>query len=310
MSLSRRAFCTQSYQIGLGILAYPSLKLLKGEKKSNWIACQQYTLSSFYGREKMDWSEALFSSSEKLISTESRLGGLEPFLDGISNLGPALQKANILFKSAYTNAELHEPELAQKTIADILKKAKVAQKFGVEILVTNPSPIQWGKPIDKNDQQLRYQVGALDTLGAELRKIGIQLAYHTHDPEMPQSAREFHHMLINTEPKNVKLCLDAHWIYRGAGNSEVALMDIIRLYGDRIVELHLRQSHEGIWSEVFGVGDLDYPTLVGHLKSLKLKPHLVLEQAVEKKTPHERTVKQAIHQSGQYIATELVPILF
>ncbi|MEM6377085.1 MAG: sugar phosphate isomerase/epimerase [Bacteroidota bacterium] len=308
--MSRRAFCYQSSQLGLAALAYPYLKVIKEVKKKPWIACQQYTLSSYYRRAKKDWSEALFSSSEKLISPDSRLAGLEPFLDGISELGPALQKANILFKSAYTNAELHEPELAKNTIADILKKAKVARKFGVEILVTNPSPIQWGKPIDKNDQQLRYQAVALDTLGAELRKIGVQLAYHTHDPEMRQSAREFHHMLINSKPKNVKLCLDAHWIYRGAGNSEVALMDIIHLYGDRIIELHLRQSHDGIWSEAFGAGDIDYPALFSHLKSLKLKPHIVLEQAVEKKTPHKKTVKEAIHKSGQYIARELTPILF
>ena len=47
----------------------------------------------------------------------------------------------------------------------------------------------------------------------------------------------------------MKLCLDTHWIYRGAGNSNVALFDILKLYGDRVVSLHLRQSVGGVWSE-------------------------------------------------------------
>ena len=83
------------------------------------------------------------------------------------------------------------------------------------------------------------------------------LAYHNHDAEMREGAREFHHMLTGTDPANVKLCLDAHWIYRGSGNSQVALFDIVEIYVDRIVELHLRQSHDGIWSEVFGEGDIN-----------------------------------------------------
>lgn len=266
-------------------------------------------MSSFYKREAIKWSEALFHPSEALFSTSSKLNSFEPFLEQVTNLGPQLQKNNILVKSAYTNAWLHEPDTAEETISSIVKEAKKARNFGVEILVTNPSPIEWGKAIDKNDQQLIYQAKTLNKLGAELRRIGIQLAYHTHDPEMRQSAREFHHMLLNTSPKNVHLCLDAHWIYRGAGNSEVGLMDIVQLYGDRIVELHLRQSHQGIWSEVFGTGDIDYPNLLKTLKSLKLKPHMVLEQAVEKSTPQQWTAKEAIHQSGQYIAQYLVPLL-
>lgn len=100
--------------------------------------------------------------------------------------------------------------------------------------------------------------------------MGITLAYHNHDAEMREGAREFHHMLTGTNPENVKLCLDAHWIYRGAGNSQFALFDIVELYCDRIVERHLRQSHDGIWSEVFGAGDIDYTSLTVMLNKKKL----------------------------------------
>ena len=137
--------------------------------------------------------------------------------------------------------------------------------------------------------------------GKELRQLGLKLAYHTHDAEMREGAREFHHMLVGTQPENVHLCLDAHWIYRGAGNSQVALFDIVNLYADRIVELHLRQSHDGTWSEVFEAGDVDYERLAEMLISKNLKPHVVLEQAVEEGTPHTMDTVAAMQKSLAYV---------
>jgi inosose dehydratase len=56
---------------------------------------------------------------------------------------------------------------------------------------------------------------------------------------LPRAAREFHHMMAGTDPDKVSLCLDAHWIYRGSGNSSVALFDVLKLYGSRTREIHL-----------------------------------------------------------------------
>lgn len=92
-------------------------------------------------------------------------------------------------------------------------------------------------------------------------------------------------MLLATNPAHVSLCLDVHWVYRGSGNSQVALFDIVKLYGKRIIELHLRQSKGGIWQETFGEGDIDYPKLAQALNDLNVKPHLVLEQCLEKTSP-------------------------
>ena len=70
------------------------------------------------------------------------------------------------------------------------------------------------------------QAEALDKLGARLKQMRLILAYHNHDAELRNAAREFHHMMLGTDPALVTLCLDAHWIYRGAGNSAVALFDM------------------------------------------------------------------------------------
>jgi inosose dehydratase len=92
-------------------------------------------------------------------------------------------------------------------------------------------------------------------------------------------------MLTATDPDAVRLCLDLHWVYRGAENSEVALEDIIRLYAPRISELHIRQSKDGIWDETVGEGDIDMPRIAEMLSDRGVRPLLVLEHAYEEGTP-------------------------
>jgi inosose dehydratase len=65
------------------------------------------------------------------------------------------------------------------------------------------------------------------------------------------------------------------------------------MYGERIVELHLRQSVNGVWSETFGPGDIDYTKVAAALQKLQLTPHLVIEQCIEDKTDVNMNVVEA-----------------
>jgi inosose dehydratase len=130
-----------------------------------------------------------------------------------------------------------------------------------------------------------------------LNKIGIDLAYHNHDAESEKELVNFITCSL-ADPEHVKLCLDAHWIYRGAGNSQVALFDIVSLYAERIVELHLRQSHNGIWSEVFEKWRYRLFPAGEYLQRKGLKPHVVLEQAIEAGTPHTMNTVEAMSRSS------------
>ena len=112
-------------------------------------------------------------------------------------------------------------------------------------------------------------------------------------------------MMLGTHPCYVKLCCDCHWIYRGSGHSNIALFDILKLYGDRIVELHLRQSKDHVWSETFTAnGDIDYSRLASEIGEKGIYPHLVLEQAVESGTPHTMDAVNA-HQDSFRAVREL-----
>jgi inosose dehydratase len=273
------------------------------------LACNQYSWFVFYERENKKLADRWDTALGEMASVG--IDGLEPGVESpaeLQALGPLARKHGIALRSVYVNSTLHDAGKVEESIARVLAIARVARPLGTTILVTNPSPIRWGGPEDKTDAQLVVQAGALDRLGRELDGLGMRLAYHNHDVELRQAARELHHMLAGTDPRYVHLCLDAHWVYRGSGNSQVALFDVVRLYGGRIVELHVRQSRGGVWSETLEEGDVDYPRLVRALVDLKLAPHVVLEQAVETGTPHTMDVVEAHRRTVAYARRVLSPL--
>jgi inosose dehydratase len=82
----------------------------------------------------------------------------------------------------------------------------------------------------------------------------------------------------------------------------VALLDITKLYADRIKLLHLRQSHNGVWSETCETGDIDYEQLATILGTRGVRPLLVLEQALEAGTPSTLEPVTAYQRSRNFIA--------
>lgn len=254
--------------------------------ESPLIATQTYPWVTFYRRE----DRKLKMHSDELLAEIASTGirGYEPIIGGpaeFDGLGERLEKHGLVMRSLYVGSDLHEAEDAEKSIARVLAIGEVAAENGVEIIVSNPSPLR-GDRKDKTDAELRTQAHHLDRLGAGLRELGLTLAYHNHDVELRQGGREFHHMLTATDPENVRFCLDAHWVFRGCGDSEVALFDALEHYHDRVVELHIRQSENGAWTETFTPkGDIDYVRLFEYLKAKDIRPLFVLEQCVEGQSP-------------------------
>lgn len=265
------------------------------------LACNQYPWTVFYARDNRNFNQELDKGLSEVAA--SRFDGYEPLANNpqeLDRLGPLLKKHGLEIQSLYVNSVLHERDKAEASIESVLAIARKAKGLGTKIIVTNPSPIRWGGPENKDDAQLRVQAAAIEKLGRELKAMGLTLAYHNHDIELRNAAREFHHMMAGTDPAYVTLCLDAHWIYRGAGNSAVALFDVLKLYGSRVSELHLRQSKDNIWTEAMCDGDIDYPALAQYLLKINVRPHLVMEQAVETGSPKTMSTIEAFQKSSQY----------
>jgi inosose dehydratase len=251
------------------------------------ISCNAYNWTTFYRRQNKQWGQDLEVNLSELAQT-----GIKAYEPGLENaedvrrLAPFLKKYGISMPSVYVNSVLHKADEAEKSIATVLSIADEVVKLGTKIMVTNPSPIKWGGTEIKSDAELITQAQSMEKLGIALKKKGLILAYHTHDVELRAGAREFHHVLQNTTPVNVSFCFDIHWVYRGSSDSQVAVFDVLKMYGNRVVELHIRQSVNGIWSETFGAGDIDYQRFAQELQRLKIRPHLVIEQCIEAQTPN------------------------
>jgi len=299
-SLPRRAFLGAA----AASLVLPVFRSRAGGRSSLHLSTNAYSWGVFYQREGRNFGAQL---DEGLADVKaSGLDGYEPSAgspEDVARLVPLLAKHELGLRSIYVGSLMHTEADAEKSIATILAIARTARPAGTRIIVTNPNPLQWGGAQNKDDAQLRTQAAAMNRLGKELRALGVTLAYHNHDIELRNAGREFHHMMNGTDPALVSLCLDAHWVYRGSGNSQVALFDVVKLYGSRVVEVHLRQSEKGIWSETLAAGDIDYPALADALLAARRRkpaPHLVLEVAVENGTPKTLGPGEAHRRSVEY----------
>lgn len=235
--------------------------------------------------------EAMAAAGLKVVEPASFATG------GRRELKPLLERHGVAAAQFYVNARLHEPDWKVR-VAEAVDESVWAAAQGARTIVCNPEPIAWGSPADKDDAALRRQAEALATFGAALRERGLRLAYHSHDPEMRAGAREFHHMLVSVPAELMDLCLDVHWVFRGCGNSNVAVLDVIRLYGARVTSLHLRQSRRGRWVETLGEGDVDYPAVAAALRRAGFDGAALLETAYEEGTPKELPLVE-VHRRGR-----------
>lgn len=306
--LSRRDF-VQGVAVTAGVVLGRLSAAEASATKKLHLSTNSYPWQTFYRRAGRDYGAHMDT-----VLAEVAAAGLDGFEGGagtpdeLDQLCRLLKKHGLEMRSLYVNSTLHDPKQVEASIASILKIAERARAAGTRVIVTNPNPIRWGGPENKTDQQIRFQARALNRLGKELKERGLTLAYHFHDIELRMAARELHHMMVGTEPEMVTMCLDAHWVYRGAGNSEVAVFDIARLYADRISELHIRQSKEGIWTEAFGPGDIHYSKLAQLLLQHDIRPLLVLEQAVETESPNTMTAEEAHRKGVQYARKVFAPM--
>ena len=303
----RQMLFASTVAAALPILSRPSNGSERDGRDLPHIATNTYPWLTFARRAKREFephSDLLLGNIES-----TGIAGYEPIIDSaeeFSGLENRLKSHGLQMRSIYVNSVLHDAGKVDESVASVIAIAKEARKLGTRIVVTNPSPIRWGGAEDKTDAQLRLQAESLNSLGAELLKLNMTLAYHNHDAELRQGGREFHHMLTATDPANVKFCFDAHWVYRGCGNSEVAVFDALTHYHDRIVEVHLRQSTDDVWTETFAMeGDISYERLFDYLADRSIAPHIVLEQAVEDKSRNVLSAVDAHHQSHSNLQLSL-----
>jgi len=264
------------------------------------VACNQFCWMNMYGRQGKNFNADLDAGLAEV--KRSGMDGLEAMLGSPENaeqMVPLLKKHGLEMRSFYTGATLHDPEAKGGDIDRVVATAtKAKELIDLRIVVVNPTPLR-GKT--KTETQLKTQAEGMTQLGGRLAELGVTLTYHFHSPAWQDDGREFHHLMTQTDPQFVSLCLDTHWVYRGSGNSVERVYEVVERYGKRVAELHLRQSKDGIWTECLAEGDIDYVKVADGLEAHGVKPLLVLEQAVEKGTPNTMDAVTSHRRSRGYV---------
>ncbi|MBI2191816.1 MAG: TIM barrel protein [Planctomycetes bacterium] len=265
---------------------------------ANWpVGTQLYVFMQTYGKE----GRKLEDNVDDTLGQIARAGysGFEAFLglldtrEKAAALRPLLEKHRLRMPSCYAGGSFLTLGDAEKSISTILRGAEIAAGLGVSAINNNPSPI--GR--DKTDGEIRVQCANLNRLGAELKKLGMKLHVHNHDPEIRNGAKEFRASFQQTDPDLVGLCVDTHWIYRG-GMDPLALM---KECGPRIQSLHIRNSVDGVWTEKLGDGDVDYRPIQNFLGETGYRGWLLVELAIEPKTVFTRPLAENMKLSREYV---------
>ncbi len=198
----------------------------------------------------------------------------------------ALKLYKLEMPSVYNGGSMHTAAEAEQSIADTLQVAAAARTVKARLLNFNPSPKP--KRERKSEAELDAQARHVNELGQKLRDQGLKLQLHHHNPEMEENAREWRHLLNNTDPKLVWFCVDVDWVRRG-GQQPLALL---REAAPRLASLHLRNSRQDVWTEDFGDGDIDYGAVAGLLKEIGFQGLLVVELAYQKETQLTRSLEE------------------
>jgi inosose dehydratase len=262
------------------------------------LAAQAYIFSQAYARlnQRMEDRisevlEILSTSGYKTLELTSQFFTA----DNASNTAQALMLGRLKCPVVYNGGVMHTAEEARKTIQqtlDLAKRVKAAHPITGLNFNANPKP----QGEAKTDAELAVQAENLNKLAKELKKQNVRLMIHQHAPEMANNAREWRHILANTDPKLVDICLDVHWVLRG-GQDPMALL---KECSTRLASLHLRNSKNGVWTEDFGDGDIDYRPIAEHLKSIGYKGYLVVELAWDKATEPTRSLDENMKRSREY----------
>lgn len=263
-------------------------------------AGQAYVWSQHLGRRgqkiEQHFDEVLGSFQRAGYSTLELVGASFFAPEFAERTAGLLRKYKLKVPVVYQGGEMHTEAGAEKTIAaalDLVRRVRKATGL-LEALSFNANPLP--QRARKSDEQLKIQAAAINRLAAELKRENAYVMLHQHAPEMAENAREWRHVLANTDPGTVKICLDTHWVLRGGED----VMTHVREATSRLASLHLRNSRNGIWIEEFADGDIDYREIAAHLRAHQYRGYLVVELAYDKETEITAPLESSLRRSLDY----------
>jgi inosose dehydratase len=90
--------------------------------------------------------------------------------------------------------------------------------------------------------------------------------------------------------------MDLDWVHQGDQDP----MALLREAGNRVAEVHVRNSRDKLWLESFTVGDIDYRKVAAYFRDAGLYPLIVVELAYRPNTVIKHTLAEDLRSSRIY----------
>ncbi len=198
--------------------------------------------------------------------------------------------------TALVDAECDDPSRAAQTSLSVAACADRAKARDLDFKGVVLVPLAGDR--SRTDADVQSAIERIQQVASSLGRRGIWVALHNDRVESADDARIFRTMLDATAGNpNVGVALDAEWIHRGGGDPAA----FAAKYKDRLKTLHLRQSRDGVWSEDFGDGQVDYKALDKVTRPIRSDLHLVVELNHHPETKQSRRLVDDLKLSRQYV---------
>ena len=270
------------------------------------IATQEYGWTQLADRAGLRWPDAADWAMAQAAA--AGFDAWEPLVHGPDDLRRVAETAGrhgLAMPSIFLSGPLGGAE-AGATLDRMRATLRAAGAMGCRLASVYPSPDASGW---KPDAALVAQARNLGALAQAARGEGVQVLYHPEEGCLHHGAREMAHMLLATDPDEVGLCLDPDTVWRASGGSMVAVLDVLRSWGARVAEVHLRQCRAGVWTEALGPGDVDFAAVAGALRAAGARPFVAVEHAFEEGTVVTLDPVEAHRRSLRYVEDAFLPAL-
>ena len=158
----------------------------------------------------------------------------------------------------------------------------------------------WLDPQSRTIEKFKLVAERLNTIGEQIKKANLQLAYHNHDFEFIDHDGKIGYDIImnDTDPSLVKLQMDLFWV---AHSSKRSHHELFQLQPGRFVMWHIKDMDTDKKYTELGNGTIDFTKIMPDIELAGMQYYFVEQGDYFKTSPF-----QSITDSAAYVKKNLI----
>lgn len=268
-----------------------------------------------YGQVMDEIAEAGYAGTE--------LGPYGYFPTEPNELAPELSARGLQLVASFVPIPLAHPERHDAGYQEAMKVAQLLAQSGARLIVLADEMSEArmavsGRVDESRDGMSEQQWGGaariLRRIAEACRELGLSSVFHHHAGTFVETPKEVERLCEITDPDLLGLCLDTGHYFFGGGDP----VEAVRLYGDRIRHLHLKDVQlpiletarrdgvsfleavrRGVFCEL-GEGAVDLNTVIQEMTAGGYSEWAIVEQDVDTRIGNVNPFESALR-SRQYL---------